>query len=151
MRHPVPPLRADEAALTQRLPHAQDRQQKPRLHRLYLLATRQAPDRQEVARLLGVHRHTSGRGLARTSAGGLAAVLARDAPAGQAVTRAPAVRASREQALRRPAGAAADEARRPWGRQPPGVEVKETTLAPLVRRRFKATRQVARPRHPRHP
>ena len=83
MRHPVPPIREDEATLKQRLQHEHDGRQKPRLHMLYLLATRQARDRQEVARLLGVHRNTIGRWLARYAAGGLEALLATYAPPGQ--------------------------------------------------------------------
>jgi hypothetical protein len=51
MRNPVPPIREDEAALKQRLHQEHDRQKKPRLHMLYLLATRQVQDRQAVARL----------------------------------------------------------------------------------------------------
>jgi hypothetical protein len=58
MRNPLPAIHEDEAALKQRLQHAHDGHKKPRLHMLDLLATRQAQDRQEVARLLGIHRHT---------------------------------------------------------------------------------------------
>jgi hypothetical protein len=65
MRNPVPPIREDAATLNQRLKHAHDGQKKPRLQMLSLLATRQAQDRQQVARLLGIHRHTVGRWLAR--------------------------------------------------------------------------------------
>jgi hypothetical protein len=64
MRHPVPLLRADEAALKPRRPHADDGRKKPRLHMLDRLATRQTYDRPEVARLLGVHRPTISRWLA---------------------------------------------------------------------------------------
>jgi transposase len=79
---------------------------------LYRLVTRQARDRQEVARLLGVHRHTIGRWLARYAAGGLDASLATYIPPGKPVSLAPAVRASLEQALRRPEGFASYEAKR---------------------------------------
>jgi DNA invertase Pin-like site-specific DNA recombinase len=65
MRNPVPLIREDEAALKQRLPHEYDGRKKPRVHMLYRLATRQARDRQEVARRLGIHRHTISRWLAR--------------------------------------------------------------------------------------
>ena len=47
---------------------------------LYLLVTGQAQDRQDVARLLGVHRHTVGRWLARNATGGLDALLATESP-----------------------------------------------------------------------
>jgi hypothetical protein len=45
MRHPVPPIREDEAALKERLQHEYDGRKKLRLQMLDLLATRQAQDR----------------------------------------------------------------------------------------------------------
>jgi DNA invertase Pin-like site-specific DNA recombinase len=64
-------MREKEAPLKERRPRAQDGQRQPRVQRLCWLATRHAQDRQEVARLLGVHRHTIGRWLARDAAGRL--------------------------------------------------------------------------------
>jgi transposase len=147
MRHPVPPIREDAATLTQRLQHEHDGQKKPRFHMLYLLATRQAQDRQDVARLLGVHRHTIGRWLALYAAGGLDALVATYVPAGKPVSLAPAVLASLEQALRRPEGFASYEALRQWVRQAHGVEVKYKTLYTIVRTRFRTTLKVPRPSH----
>jgi transposase len=147
MRHPVPPIHEDEATLKQRLQHEHEGRKKPRLQTLYLLATRQAQDRQDVARLLGVHRHTIGRWLARDAAGGLDALLATDVPAGKPVSLAPEVLASLEQALRRPEGFAASEALRQWVRQTPGVEVKYQTLDTIVRTRFRTKLKVPRPSH----
>jgi transposase len=118
---------------------------------LYLLVTRQAQDRQDVARLLGVHRNTIGRWLARYAAGGLDAVLATHSPPGKPVSLAPAVLASLEQALRRPEGFASYEALRHWVRQTHGVEVKYKTLYTLVRTRFRAKLKVARPSHTKKP
>jgi transposase len=152
MRHPIPPIREDEATRKERLPREHDGQRKPRLQMLSLLVTRQAQDRQDVARLLvGVHRHTIGRWLARYAAGGLDALLATYIPPGTPVSLTPAVLASLEQALRRPAGFASDEALRPWVRQTHGVEVKYKTLYTLVRVRFKAKLKVARPSHTKKP
>jgi transposase len=147
MRNPVPPIREDEATLKQRLQHEHDAHKKLRLPMLYLLATRQAQDRQDVARLLGVHRNTISHWLAVYAAGGLAALLATYAPRGKAVSLAPAVLASLEQALRRPEGFASYEARRQWVRQTHGVEVKYKTLDTLVRVHFRATLKVPRPSH----
>jgi transposase len=151
MRHPIPPIRADDATLKERLQRAHDGQRKPRIQRLYLLVTRQAQDRQEVARLLGVHRHTSGRWRVRYAAGGLDALRATSIPSGQPGSLAPEGLASLEQALRRPAGFASSEALRQWGRQTPGVAVQYNTLDSRVRVRFKATLHVARPSHTQHP
>jgi transposase len=147
MRNPVPPIRADEAALKERLQREHDGHRKPRLQMLYRLASGQAQDRQAVARLLGIHRHTIGRWLARYAMGGLDALLATYVPTGTPVSLAPAVLASLENALHRPEGVASYEALRPWVRQTPGVEGKDKTLDPLVRVRFKAKLKAARPSH----
>ena len=64
MRHPVPLMHEEETALKPRLHHEYDGRKRPRVHMLSLLATRQANNRQAVARLLGGHRHTISRWLA---------------------------------------------------------------------------------------
>jgi transposase len=151
MRNAIPPIHEAVAALKERLRHEDDGHKKSRLHMLYLLATRQARDRQEVARLLGVHRNTISRWLARYAVGGLDALLATYIPTGKPVSLAPAVLASLEQALRRPAGFASYEALRQWVRQTHGVEVKYKTLYTLVRTRFKTKLKVARPSHTKKP
>jgi transposase len=114
---------------------------------LYLLAGGHAHTRQEVAHLLGVHRHTSSRWLAIYAAGGLATLLATYVPAGKPVSLAPEVLASLEQALHRPEGFASYAALPHWVRRTRGVEVKYKTLYTLVRTRFRAKLQVARPSH----
>lgn len=144
-------MREDAATLKERRQREHDGQRKPRVQRRYLLVTQHAQDRQEVARLWGVHRHTVGRWLARDAAGGLDALLATSIPPGTPVSLAPTGLASLEQALRRPEGFASDEARRPWARQTHGVEGKYQTLYTLVRVRFKAKLTVARPRHTKNP
>jgi transposase len=134
---------ADE--LKQQLHGEPDGHNKPRLPRLYLLASGQAQTRQAVARLLGVHRNTIGRWLAIYPAGGLAALLRTYIPPGTLVSLSPAVLASLEQALHRPEGFASYEALRQWVRQTHGVEVQDKTLYTLVRTRFKAKLKGARP------
>jgi hypothetical protein len=52
IRNPVPPIREDEATLKQRLQHEHDGHKKPRVQKLYLLASGQAQTRQDVAHLL---------------------------------------------------------------------------------------------------
>jgi transposase len=151
MRTAIPPIAEQEAGLKQRLRHEHDRHKKLRLQMLYLLASGQAHDRQQVAHLLGVHRHTLGRWLALYAAGGLHAVLETYVPAGKPVSLAPAVLASLAEAIHRPEGVASYEALRQWVRRTHGVEVKDKTLYTLVRVRFKAKRNVARPSHTKKP
>ncbi len=147
MRNPVPPIPEAVTALKERLQHEHDGRKKPRLQMLYLLASGQARTRQDVARLLGVHRNTIGHWLALYESGGLAALLATYVPQGKPVSLAPAVLASLEQALRRPGGFASYEALRQWVRRTHGVEVKYKTLYTLVRTRFRAKLKVPRPSH----
>ena len=147
MRTALPRITDQTDALTHRLQREHDGHKKPRLQMLYLLASGQAHTRQDVAHLLGVHRHTISRWLATDAAGGLDALLATSVPAGKPISLAPAVLASLEQALRRPEGFASYEALRRWIRQTHGVEVKDKTLDALVRTRFRATLQVPRPSH----
>ena len=151
MRNTIPPIHEEVTALKERLQHAHDGYKKPRLQMLYLLASRQAHTRQDVSRLLGVHRNTISRWLAIYAAGGLATLLATYVPAGKPVSLAPTVLASLEQALRRPEGFASYEALRQWVRQTHGVEVKYKTLYTLVRTRFHAKLKVARPSHTKKP
>ena len=117
----------------------------------YLLVSQPAQTRQDVARLLGVHRHAVSRWRALSAAGGLDALLATDLSLGQPVSLAPPVLASLAQARRRPGGFASSEALRQWGRRTGGVEVPDETRYPLVRTRFHPGRKVARPRHTQTP
>ena len=104
-----------------------------------------------MVRLLGVHRYTIGRWLAMYAAGGLETLLQTYVPAGKPVSLAPAVLASLEAALHRPAGFASDEALRQGVRQTHEVEVKSKTLYTLVRTRFRAKLTVARSSHTKKP
>ena len=147
MRNPIPPILEEVAALKERLRHEHDGHKKPRLQMLYMLASGQAHTRQDVARLLGIHRNTIGHWLALYAAGGLAALLATSVPAGKPVSLAPEVLASLEQALRRAEGFASYEALRQGVRQTHGVEVKYKTLYTLVRTRSHTKLKGARPSH----
>lgn len=145
MRTAIPPMTDHADDLRHRLQREHNGPKKPRLQMLYLWASGQARTRQDVAHLLGVHRHTIGRWLAIYAPGGLDALLATYVPAGTPVALAPAVLASLAHALRRPAGFASSEALRRWVRQTRGVEVKSKTLYSLVRTRVRAKLKVPRP------
>jgi transposase len=147
MHRAIPYISEHADELKQCLQHEHDGHKKPRLQMLYLLASGQAHTRQDVARLLGVHRNTVGRWLALYATGGLDSLLATYVPAGKPVSLAPAVLASLEQALRRPEGFASYEALRQWVRRTHGVQVKYKTLYTIVRTRFRAKLKVPRPSH----
>jgi transposase len=151
MRNPIPTIHEAVPALKERLQHEPDGHKKPRVQMLYLLASGQAHTRQDVARLLGVHRHSISRWLALYATGGLAALLATYTPPGTPVSLAPAVLASLEQALHRPEGFASYEELRQWVRRTHGGDVKYKTLYTLVRTRFQTKLKVARPTHTKNP
>jgi transposase len=151
MRRAMPPITEQAADLKQQLRREHDRHKQPRLQMRYLLASGQAHERQEVARLLGVPRNTIGRWLALYAAGGLDPLLATYVPPGKPVSLAPDVLASLEQALHRPEGFASYEALRQWVRRTHGVEVKYKTLYTIVRTRFRAKLKVPRPSHTKKP
>ena len=147
MRTAIPAITDHADDLKQRLQRERNGHKRPRLQMLYLLASGQAPTRQQLAHLLGVHRNTIGRWLALYAAGGLEALLQTYVPAGKRVSLAPQVLASLEQVLRRSEGFASYEALRQWVRRTHGVEVKYKTLYTLVRTRFHTKLKVARPSH----
>lgn len=118
---------------------------------LYLLASGQAPTRQSVAQLLGVHRNTIGHWLAIYEAGGLEALLALYVPAGKPLSLPPDVLAAIEQALRQPEGFASYEALRQWVQQTYHLEVNYHTLYTIVRTRFRTKLKVPRPSHTKKP
>jgi transposase len=151
MRTALPVITEDAATLKARLHREHDGRRKPRLQMLYLLASGQAQTRQDVAQLLGVHRHTIGRWLAHYEAGGLDALLALYVPAGKPLSLPPDVLAAIEQALRQSAGFASYEALRQWVKQTHHLDVNYHTLYSIVRTKFKAKLKVPRPSHTKKP
>jgi transposase len=151
MRNALPVVTEDVEHLKQRLQRAYDGRKKSRLQMLYLLASRQAQTRQEVAQLLGVHRNTIGHWLAVYATGGLEGLLKVYVPAGKPIARSPEVLASIAQALQEPAGFASCEALRQWVQHTHHVAVNYHTLYSIVRSRFKAKLKVARPSHTKKP
>jgi len=147
MRTAVPPIVERATELKQRLQHERNGHKKSRIQMLYLLASKQAQTRQDVAHLLGVSRNTVGRWLARYQSGGLTALLDIYVPPGKRPSLAPNVLMSIEQALQRPAGFGSYEELRQWIERTHHVPVKYKTLYTLVRSRFKAKLKVARPSH----
>jgi transposase len=151
MRKALPVISEDVEPLKQRLQRERDGRKQPRLQMLYVLASGQAQTRQDVAKLLGVHRNTIGHWLAIYETGGLEALLKVYVPTGKPLSLSPEVLASIEQALQEPAGFASYEALRHWVKQTHHVEVNYHTLYTIVRGRFKAKLKVPRPSHTKKP
>jgi transposase len=151
MRKPLPVIREDAETLKQRRQRERDGRKKSRLQMLYWLASGHAHTRQDVAQLLGVHRHTLGHWLAIYAAGGLDALLDLYVPAGKPLSLPPAVLAALEPALQRPAGFASYEALRQWIKPTHGLDVNYHTLYTIVRTKLKAKLKVPRPSHTKKP
>jgi hypothetical protein len=90
---------------------------------LGLLASRPPHPRQEMAQLLGVHRHSMSPWLVLYEAGGLDALLALYVPAGKPLALPPDMLAALAQVLRQTAGFASSVELRQWLKQTPHLDV----------------------------
>jgi hypothetical protein len=75
MRKKMPTITESADALHQRMKREQDLKKRQRLQALYLAASGRAQHRQEIADLLGVHRHSVAAWFDAYTAGGLAHML----------------------------------------------------------------------------
>lgn len=133
--------------LKQRHKMERDPLKKQRLHGLYLVASGQVSQRQELACLLSVSRNAVGRWLAMYEAGGLEALLTVKPRPGKApLLNALQVERLRE-ALSRPEGFASYVAVQQWIRDELGVSMNYPAVHRLVRYRLGSKLKVARPSH----
>jgi transposase len=151
MRKALPVITEDPGTLKQRLRREHDGRTRPRLKRLYGLASGQDQTRRDVAPLLGGHRNTIGHWLARYEAGGLDALLDLYVPAGQPLSLPPDVLAAREQVRRHPTGFASYEALRQGIKQTHDLDVNSHPRYTVVRTKLKAKLKVPRPSHTKKP
>jgi putative transposase len=133
-----PVVRESPETLKVMLRHETDRRKKQRLHALYLIASEQASNRQEVAHLLGISRNTVGRWLTDYSEGGLKALLNVYVPQGKQSNLSDEVIAHLKQALQRPERFSSYDDVRVWLEDTHGVSIKYTTLYKLIRYKLKA-------------
>src|SRR5918998_5511380 len=80
MRTAMPSMTESAAELPRRLKSEPDLKKRQRLHALYLAASGQAQQRQEIAALLGVHRHSVAAWFAAYAQGGLERALSYQGP-----------------------------------------------------------------------
>lgn len=115
-----------------------------RLQMLYLLASKQAKTRKEVASLLGVHRETVGDWLTLYAEGGREALLELYVAPGKAPSVTPAVEAELREQLSKPEGFPSYGAIGEWLWQNHGIKLAYSTVHTLVRYKLKARPKVPR-------
>jgi transposase len=151
MKKPLPAINETPEAL-QRLLHSEgDAQKYQRVQALYLLQTRQARTRRQVARVLGVSRNTVGRWLAAYEAGGVTRMLTIAKPPGKAPLLSPAMRQALHQRLAQPDGFASYKAIWQWLQHEYGLSIAYKTVHKLVRYRLHGKLKVPRKSHIKKP
>ena len=147
MRTPIPVIHESADELKQRLKQERHPIRQQRLHALFLLASRQARYRHQVATLLGLDRNTVGHWLARYAKGGLSALLAVYVPAGKHSPLSPDQLAQLQQALQQPQGFGSYGAIQQWIATHFGVQLSYNAVHKLVRYKLQAKLKVPRPSH----
>lgn len=144
----IPPIRETPEELKQRRKQERHWLKQQRLQALYLLATGQAKERQEVARLMGVSRNTVGRWLDSYEQGGLAGLLTIKPLPGKAPALSETQLTQLRAALARPEGFGSYGEVQAWIAKELGVEMKYHAVHKLVHDKLGARLKVARPSHP---
>src|SRR5919109_984611 len=151
MKTPIPPIHETPEELKELLTAERDAQKYQRLQALYLLQTRQARTRRQVAHLLGVHRETVGRWLAAYATGGLPQMLTIAKATGKVPLLSPALQQALRDRLSQPHGFASYKAIWQWLRQDYGVPVASKTVHKFVRYTLRAKLKVPRKSHKKKP
>lgn len=119
-----------------------------RVQMLYLVASGQASERQEVAQVLGVHRNTVGKWMQQYEQGGLEALLEVRVPPGAPSALNVSQIAQVREALKRSEGFGSYGEVQRWIETTFGVSMTYAATHKLVHTKLGATLKVARPRHP---
>ncbi len=151
MRKPIPVIHETTDELKARLKQERHPVRQKRRHGLFLLASRQARYRQEVATLLGLDRNTVGEWLDRYASGGLPALLALYVPAGKRSPLAPEQLAQLQAALQQPNGFGSYSEIQQWIATTFGVNLSYNATHKLVRYKLHAKLKVPRPSHTKNP
>lgn len=148
MYKPIPPIRETAEELKQRRKQERDGLKQQRLQALYLLASGQATERQQVATLMGISRNTVGRWLDSYEQGGLASLLTIKPLPGKAPALSNEQLAQLRDALGRPEGFVSYGEIQAWIADTLGVPMKYHAVHKLVHDKLGARLKVARPSHP---
>ena len=152
MRKKMPMITESADALRQRLKQEKDPKRRQRLQALYLVASGRAPHRQEIADLLGVHRHSVAAWLDAYAAGGIDHMLRYQVPRPplrQRIT-ATALTALQEK-LADPHGFASYHQIRVWLAEVHQVRLAYSSVHALVRYKLRAKPKRPRPSHGKKP
>jgi transposase len=148
MRKKLPTIYESAEELHQRMKSEKDRKKRQRLHALYIAASGQVRHRQEIAALLGVHRHSVAAWFDAYAAGGLAQALryhVSTPPVHRRLTDT-ALTALRAK-LKDPTGFAGYEQIRVWLAQEHQVALSYSSVHALVRYKLRAKPKRPRPSH----
>jgi transposase len=144
MKKPIPQIIETPIELTRRLDAQTDARKHQRVQALYLLQTRPARPRRQVARWLAASRHTVGRWPAAYEAGGITQLLTIITAPGKSPLVPPAVRQALRQRLTQPAGWTSDKAIWQWRQPEYGLALAYPTVHRLVRYQLRAKLKVPR-------
>lgn len=148
MRRGMPVVRESVEELKGRMQKEKNGVKRQRIQMLYLVASEQAGERQEVAELLGVHRNTVGKWMQRYESGGLGALLEVRVPPGMRPALNGEQVAELREALRRAEGFGSYAEVQTWIMTTFGVRMSYAATHKLVHTKLGATLKVARPSHP---
>ena len=148
MRKAMPHITESADELQRRMKNEPDLKKRQRLHALYLTASGQARQRQEIAALLGVHRHSVAAWLAAYAEGGLDQVLRYQRPQPPVRQRITASALTALQAkLQDPHGFAGYHQIRVWLAEEHQVTLAYSSVHALVRYKLHAKPKRPRPSH----
>jgi transposase len=148
MRKKMPPITESAVELLRRMKSEPDLKKRQRLHALYLVASGQARHRKDVAKTLGVHRHSVAAWFAAYAVGGVEHALQYDIPRPTRARRMTntALMALKEQ-LQTPAGFASYGHIRTWLAEQHHVQLSYSSVYALVRGELRAKPKRPRPSH----
>jgi transposase len=144
----MPPIAESAAELHQRMKSEKDPKKRQRLQALHLIASGYAHSRQELATLLGVHRHSVAAWLEAYTAGGLDHALRYQVPrppSRQRIT--PSALEALQERLKEPRGFAGYTQIRTWLAEQHQVHLSYSGVYAVVRGTLRAKPKRPRPSH----
>jgi len=148
MYKPIPPIKETADELKRLQKHERHALKHKRLRALYLLASGQVHERQQVAKLLGVSRNSVARWLDTYAEGGLTALLTVKPPPGRVPALNEAQLSQLREALARPEGFGSYSEVQQWIADQLGVAMKYHAVYDLVHDKLGARLKVPRLSHP---